>query len=247
MVDCEADMSRLPRWPRSEQPPAASRAPTPADIAMNATRRAELLRGRIAPLDLELTRLRGEMNAAPTGSASRQRYKDRAKQVLRQKKTLEKRLESALNQQFNMALIEDAKEAQEAARNDAAMYASMRASLGMPAGSAEEGELDEAMALNAELQEILSQPLDAYGEGLDDDLIEAELQADLQAEHSMSGRAPAQAGRHTPSHLSADAQRVAAVPRFNAPPGPLPNTQDQLGLNGGAPQRPQAWDPRSRR
>lgn len=256
--DCKADMSRLPRWALrsgSEQPRASTNAPTPADIAMNATRRAELLRGRIAPLDLELTRLRGEMSKAPVGSTSRQRYKDRAKQVLRQKKTLEKRLESALNQQFNMAMIEDAKEAQEAARNDAAMYASMRASLGMPGGSVKGGELDEAMAQNAELQEILSQPLDVYGEGMDDETLEAELQAeleaDLQAEHVMSARTPAHGGRHGSEalHLSADAQRVAAVPRFNAPPCPLPDneTQDHLGRIGEAARRPQTWDPRYRR
>lgn len=212
---------------------------------MNATRRAELLRGRIAPLDMELTRLRGEMNAAPTGSASRQRYKDRAKQVLRQKKTLEKRLEQALNQQFNMAMIEDAAEAQEAMRNDATMYASMRASLGMPADCVDSNVLDEAMEQNAELQDILSAPLDPYGDGMDDETLEAELQAELQAEAgavSQPGLGAAEA-----SQLSDDARRVAGVPRFEGTPGPLARPHDPTGQRDEFARSPQAGDPRYRR
>lgn len=211
---------------------------------MNATRRAELLQGRIAPLDMELTRLRGEMNAAPAESASRQRYKDRAKRVLRQKKALEKRLEQALNQQFNMALIEDAAEAQEALRNDAQMYASMRASLGMPATDAT-SSLTEAMDENDELQQILSEPLHAFSEGMDDETLEAELQAELGLPAETAQQPTADS--FDLASLSPDAQRVADVPKYDGTPGPLAQPQDAGERQRNGPYRPQPQDPRNRR
>jgi Snf7 len=200
---------------------------------MNATRRADLLQGRIAPLDMELARLRREMNAAARGSTSRQRYKDRAKQVLRQKKTLEKRLEQALNQQFNMAMIQDAAEAREVATTDVQLYASIRASLGMAAAPPDVGELRANMEAADDLQRILAEPLDGFSEGMDDVTLEAELKAELEAELGAamaSGASAGLPGSAAPAYLSMslppEAQRAAAVPQHNAPVGPLHQSFD---------------------
>jgi hypothetical protein len=200
---------------------ARNPSPTPADIAMNATRRAELLRGRIAPLDMEFARLKAEMDAAPSGSTTRQRYKDRAKQVLRQKKVLEKRLGQALNQQFNMALIQDAAEAQEALKNDGQLYTSMRASLGMST-SADSSAIAYTVDEAAELQQLLSEPLDTFSEGMDDATLEAELQAELDAATGVSTTY----GANATTSISPDARRVADVPRFDGLPGRLSQSQD---------------------
>lgn len=193
--------------------------PTPADIAMSATRRAELLQGRIKPLNIELSRLVQEMQSAKQGSATRQRYKTRAKQVLRQKKTLEKRLEQALNQQFNMAMIQDAVEAREAAQNDEALYASMRASLGTASTAADSEALRETFSDIEEVQNILEEPLD--GVAFDD----TELDAELEAELARDGHSATTPSAPTTS-LSWDAQRVAALSPPTGPTGPLSNSDE---------------------
>lgn len=219
-----------PHPPREPEQPTATRqssrpaAPKPEEIAAKASRRAELLRERIDVLDVELSRLRGEMDAAKKGSAARQRYKDRAKQVLRQKKTLERRMEQALNQSFNMAVIGDAIEARSAAEADAALYESMRASLGVAEEGAFENreQLQDAMEENAEIQQLLSDPLDGSIPGLDDETLEAELEEELRAA-GLSAH-----GRSTPSVPSPSEEefRVAGVQAFDGPVGPFSRTVD---------------------
>lgn len=203
--------------------PRTGTAPTPAEIGAKASRRAEMLRERIDVLGVELARLRGEMNSAPRGSTARQRYKDRAKQVLRQKKTLERRMEQALNQTFNMAVIEDAVEVRSAAEADAALYASMRSSLGLPVGSESGTDFQESVADIAEIQQLLNEPLDSNIPGFDDETLEAELEEELRAaglgQHCAS--TPAVGGP------SAEELRVAGVQGFDGPVGPVTDTASE--------------------
>lgn len=180
--------------------------PTPGDVALTATRRAELLQGRIAPLATELARLVSEMSTQAPDSARRARTKARAKTVLRQKKALERRLEAALNTQFNMALVEDAAEARRAAINDHALLDRIRIEL-------ESGDVQALRAVKAEVddvQRMLAEPLG------DDDGLDEELEAELKRD---CGAAAGEA-------LSEDALRVEAAVAPKGPAGPLGGDDD---------------------
>lgn len=181
--------------------------PTPGDVALTATRRAELLQGRIAPLTTELARLVSEMSTQAPDSARRERTKARAKTVLRQKKALERRLEAALNTQFNMALVEDAAEARRAAINDQALLDRIRREL---EGGGDVEALRRVGVEVDEVQRLLAEPLG------DDDGLDEELEAELRRD----------CGAGAGEALSEDALRVGAAVAPTGAAGPLGGDDD---------------------
>jgi hypothetical protein len=182
--------------------PASGRiadAKTPAQVAANASLRAEELRGYRETLNAELARLKEEMLAHPLGSPARMRYRQRAKQVMRQKKNMEKRMENALNLSYNMTVAEDI----QASQRDALMFQSLRGELGMTHGHSATGdqysmnELGEIIQQSDELAAILGAPLEY---DLDDTELEDELAKELDGpqggSHLASNASKSSRGRH---------------------------------------------------
>eukprot|EP00177_Eucheuma_denticulatum_P003353 GFKZ01006060.1.p1 GENE.GFKZ01006060.1~~GFKZ01006060.1.p1 ORF type:complete len:249 (+),score=53.86 GFKZ01006060.1:304-1050(+) len=94
---------------RSFRGPSASPSPRdPAQLQQSLAERSDSLVQRIAQHDQELLRLRHEIRGAKKGGGTEKFYKKRAAQVLKQKRSMEKRLEHTMNMQYNMATTQDA-------------------------------------------------------------------------------------------------------------------------------------------
>lgn len=89
-------------------PSAAPSSRNPAQLQQSFAERGDSLVQRIAQHDQELLRLRHEIRAAKKGGGTEKFYKRRAAQVLKQKRSMEKRLEHTMNMQYNMATTQDA-------------------------------------------------------------------------------------------------------------------------------------------
>lgn len=151
-----------------------------ASLAAAASRRADVLRERIEYLNVELGRLKSEMYSNRRNTSAYLRYRRRAKQVLRQKKTLEIRLVNAMNQSYNLTVIDDTQAAARAAayEEQSRLFADFREELGLHPSSVDDlqEDLQNSMDETDEVSRILATPLD----GVDDEELEAELENELQ-------------------------------------------------------------------
>lgn len=154
------------------------------------------------------------MQASKPGSSTHRQYKQRARQVLAQKRALERRLAAAMDQAYNVALMREAQAAARSAPDHAALLQAHAAQLGGAADADADADalddaqerLDDALAV----AELLARPLG--GGDVDDDELEAELAA-FAAEPEHGGAAPALPAPHdaTPPPYAPPAPRADAA------------------------------------
>jgi hypothetical protein len=198
-------------------------AATPAEVGANAAMRAEELRAHLETLNAELARLKAEMVSKPRGTPARMRYRNRAKQVMAQKKDMEKRVESALNLSYSMTVVDDI----QASQRQALMFQSIRNELGMPPDHGPSGDhyspndLGDVVQQSNNMAAILGAPLD--GE-FDESELEAELDRELEDEYGNRDALPTSAVDSSTDALLNDAfSNVRAVQGYHGRTGPVPS------------------------
>jgi hypothetical protein len=213
-------------------------AATPAEVAANAAMRAEELRAHLETLNAELARLKAEMVAKPRGTPARMRYRNRAKQVMAQKKDMEKRVESALNLSYNMTVVDDI----HASQRQALMFQSIRNELGMSPDHGPSGDryspndLGDVVQQSNDMAAILGAPLD--GE-FDESELEAELDRELEDEFGNRDALRTRAVDSSTDALLNDAfSNVRAVQGYHGPTGPVPSATSRSESHPFSSQRP---------
>lgn len=149
----------ISRPPRKASPQKTPQYAVPASGETNVqalqkrlTERQMMLTNSIEGTNRELLRLKQEMAATKVGSASHKRYKERALRVVKQKRSLEKRLDATVDQLFNVTKISDARRTV----RDAPHYAAvMEGSGNVDIERVTVDETDEAIeAMNETLRDI---------------------------------------------------------------------------------------------
>lgn len=159
---------------------AASAAPSLDSTISDANMRTDNLEGRISQLEQQIATYKRDMSKHRPGTAAHSTAKRRALQALRQKKSLEGRIQSASNVQFNLEQVRDAQLSQ---RDNIATVQGMKAATQDLRKANQAFDLDEVEDAQDEMQEVLedvAQVNDVLGRQYDVDNVDtSELEAEL--------------------------------------------------------------------
>lgn len=213
------------RYVPAPPPPQAS-APTIDNTIHNASMRNGSLDARIVALEAEVANHKKDMQRSRPGTATYNSSKRRALQAIRQKKSLEQRIQSSGNAQFNLEQVRDAQFTQQ---DNIAMVQGMKVANQELKQAQAHIDLDEVEDLRDDMEETLgdlNEVGDVLGRQYDvDNIDQTELEAELdELEEDSIGYASASANVSTPSYLqpqypTAPAQQQQHAAPQNQPPG----------------------------
>jgi charged multivesicular body protein 5 len=225
-------MNRL--FGSGKKDPASIKAkPTLSDSIQKTDERTDSIEVKLRKLDGELARYKDQMSKMRDGPAKNS-IRQRAMQVLKQKKMYEQQRDLLMQQSFNMEqtnfsieTLQQTVQTVQVMKDANKQLKKQFKSVNISAIEDVQDDLADLLQDAAEVQEVLGR---AYG--LPDDVDEADLEAELEALEHWS---PTATGNSLDMNNS-DSQLFGAEPSYLEEPTQLKNTSDQQKAAGSIPQ-----------
>lgn len=203
---------QLVNTPYVAPPSAAAPGPSMDEAIHDSELRTGGLQARLQALEKDIANAKREMQRSRPGTASHSMNKRRALQAMKQKKSLESRLNITSNATFNLEQVRDANYMQQ---DNVAMAQNLRIAKQQLVAGQQKLDLDEIEDLHDDMQEVLvdvNETQEILGRSYDvDNVDEAELEAELdelEAEPMVYG---ASDSLNTPSYLQPSAINAPAT------------------------------------